>query len=166
MFICPKDICVVDHSLHDELTEENASKFFRVLDIPTEKSFVRNYGGHPRSDIAVINEQTDLSVAANLVERLSVQPQSGDPNASIDDVLLTMKSKYCQTPSEMIDYYDRILKERDDRALAKLEGEEKEKVAADLAAKRKLLYDSLTNEEKEALRNKKRAKEVESLIDF
>ena len=166
MFICPDNVCVVDHSLHDQLTGENSSKFFRVLDIPTEKSFVRNYGGHPRSDIAVINEQTDLSVAANLVERLTVQPQSGNPDASIDDVLLTMKSKYCQTPSEMIEYYDRLLKDRDDKELARLEDQEKEKVSADLAAKRKLLYDSLTNEEKEALRNKKRAKEVESLIDF
>ena len=44
-----------------EALREHIGLFFRKLDDFTSKSFARNFGGHPRSDIALLNEQSDLN---------------------------------------------------------------------------------------------------------
>ena len=35
--------------------------FFKIVDDWSAQDFAKNYGGHPRSDVALLEEQTDLS---------------------------------------------------------------------------------------------------------
>lgn len=93
----------------------NASDFY-VADVVGHKRFAQNYGGYPRSEIAEINAQTNLQVAKQLLSQMS--DFSGDvnnQNAGVPDAVISMghKSKYQQTPAEMIDYIDSKLAIRD-----------------------------------------------------
>lgn len=140
--------------------------FFRKLDDLTANSFARNYGGHPRSDVALLNEQNDLNGVNAILARLDERKSDGyGPDVSDSDIRIAFKSKYCQSASEMIKYYENLLEVRDKLALEKMEESEREKAASELKAKRDALRATLTAEEKEYLRKAKRDKEIESLID-
>lgn len=89
-------------------------KDFFIPDVIGNKRFAQNYGGYPRSDIAVINEQNDLAVAKGLLESLQDYSQP-DVNQGRSDaeLLLALQSKYCQTPSEQISYFANEIARRD-----------------------------------------------------
>ena len=140
--------------------------FYKPVDEYTSRDFARNYGGHPRSDIALLNEQTDLSAVHWLLDKLQQRPSDGvGPEISDQELSISHKSKYCQSASEMIDYYDNLLKVRDDRELAQMEEKERAAKEKEFAERRKKLRESLTQEEREALRIAKRKKEVDELLN-
>lgn len=140
--------------------------FFRKLDDYTSASFARNYGGHPRSDVALLNEQSDLNGVNAILARLSERKSDGySPDVPDSEIRLAFKSKYCQSASEMIQYYENLIVERDRRSLEAYEGVEKEKQAAALKEKRDQLIASLTADEKEYIRKAKRDREIQDLID-
>lgn len=89
----------------------NKADFF-LPDVIGSRKFVRNFAGYPRSDIAIINEQTNQKVAEALLNDL-VDYSSPNSVHSDTDFQLSLRSKYCQTPSEMIRYFDGELARRD-----------------------------------------------------
>ena len=153
-------------TLDFEKFKDNFRMFFRKLDDFTSQAFARNYGGHPRSDIALLNEQQDLSAVNSLLSRLNERSGDGfSPDVPDNEIALAFKSKYCQTASEKIKYYEHLLEIRDNRELEALEGKERDERAAALKAQREQLISTLTAEEKEQIRQAKRKKEIETLID-
>lgn len=86
------------------------------------KNFELNAGGHVRNEIARIREETDINVANNLISRLTEIHSSGANEGKTDaEILLGWKSKYLQTPSEMVDY----IESRIDAKLAQSQSSEK-----------------------------------------
>lgn len=146
--------------------ESSPFGYYQICDDFTQQDFARNYGGHPRSDIALLEEQQDLTYVNNLLSRLNERKPDGVGDDVTDaDLSVAFKSKYCQTASEKIKYYENLLKVRDDRELEALEGKERDSRAAELAAQRERLRNTLNAEEKEYLRKLAREREIESLID-
>lgn len=92
---------------------------FYIPDVIGNRRFAQNYGGYPRSDIALINEQTDIAVAKGLLESLNDYSQP-DVNQGRSDaeMLLSLRSKYCQTASEQIRYFENEISKRDNLRLA------------------------------------------------
>lgn len=140
--------------------------FYRPVGDFGEQAFCRNYGGHPRSDVAVLNEQNDLTEVQGLISRLFQRSGDGVTDEVSDaELSLSHRSRYCQTASEKIQWYMSQLERRDNALLQKASADERAKLAADQKAKRDALYASLTNEERDDLRTKKRQKDIDSLID-
>ena len=140
--------------------------FYKPVDEYTSREFARNFGGHPRSDIALLNDQTDMSAVSWLIDKLQQRPSDGvGSDISDQELAIAHKSKYCQSASEMIDYYENLLKQRDDRELAQMEEKQRAEKEKEFAERRKKLRESLTQEEREALRVAKRKKEVDELLN-
>ena len=98
---------------YPELKKDGSnSKLFFVADVVGDKSFSKNYGGYPLSDISLINEQQNAQVAQVMLEKLRDYHTEGNPNYGKSDVqvLLGMQSKYCQTASECVRYVESQLK--------------------------------------------------------
>lgn len=91
----------------------NISDFF-CADVVGDRMFAQNYGGYPRSDVAEINDQTNLASAEALLSKLQVISVS-DANSGLSDaqIMLGHKSKYMQTPSEQIRWLEEQIKFRD-----------------------------------------------------
>lgn len=115
----------VNDSIHDltvELKEDgsNLSDFF-CADVVGNRRFAQNYGGYPRSEIAEINAQASLQQAANLLNDLQVSEGSYLPSdLTLEEIMLSHKSKYIQAPSEMIRFIERQLEIRDAKYGSKL----------------------------------------------
>ena len=89
-----------------ETDGSNAVDFY-VADLVSDRKFAQNYGGYPRSDIAEINECASLEMQKVLLQNMQDFRASADgQNAGRTDaqIMLGHKSKYCQTPNEMIDW--------------------------------------------------------------
>lgn len=98
------------------LAKDGSNKHdFYIPDVIGNHRFAQNYGGYPRSDIAEINAQNDLSIAKAMLESLG-DYSSAESNQGVSDaqILLGLQSRYCQAPSEMIRH---IESEIDRRAL-------------------------------------------------
>lgn len=107
----------------------NRSMFYAVSDL-TKDGFARNFGGYPRSDIAIINEQQNLSVARAMLENLPDYHSVDSPNIGSDvDIMNSVRSKYMQSPSEILPFIEKEIEKRDARIL-----KEREAVAAAAAA--------------------------------
>lgn len=93
----------------------NLSDFFSV-DTIGDKQFSLNYGGYPRSDIALINEMSDLRTAQSALQNLDTQVVP-DVNVGKSDaeILLQHRSKYCQTAAESIRYHEAMIQLELDR---------------------------------------------------
>lgn len=141
----------------------NAELFIFPVDPITSKSCSKNYGGFIRNDIQLIVEQTDETVAAELLLRLQERASDGisDQTMSDSDLLLSYKSKYCQTNSEMIAYYDRLLAQRDEKALTAKDEEDKKLSEAEKHRLRDALWNSMTAAEKDQYLADKRKREIE-----
>lgn len=99
----------------------NRSMFYAVSDL-TKEDFARNFGGYPRSDIAIINEQQNLSVARAMLENLPDYHSADSPNVGSDvDVLNSVRSKYMQSPSEILPFIEKEIEKRDVRILKERE---------------------------------------------
>lgn len=87
----------------------NIGDFF-CADTIGGKSFVLNDAGYPLNDIDLIVRQQDIKVAESLLSQLTEVPTNGVPaDTPPEKVLLGLKSRYQQTPSEMVRYYERQL---------------------------------------------------------
>lgn len=103
-----------------EFNAENVCDFF-ASDSVGNRSFAQNYGGYPRSDIALINEQQSLQVAQNLLNNLNEYSSDGSTAGLSDiEIMMAHKSKYCQTPSERVRWIENQMQLYRDREAAKL----------------------------------------------
>lgn len=163
------DHCVCECKHREYILKEdgsNASEFFKGDTLELNDESFRNYGGYPRNEIAVINEQQSVSVAQAMFEHIQVLPDDSKlpENVSDADLKLSMRSRYCQTPSEQIAWTEEMLRVRDERLAEK---RNKAKIVADeqkAKDEREALWNSLTPEEREQIMKKKRDKELETLV--
>lgn len=103
------------------LAEDGSNKCdFFVADVLGAERFAQNYGGYPRSDIALINEQNDLRMAEQTLARLQQYPEVPQTAVSDTEILLAHRSKYCQTASENIRFFEQEI----NRYAAKREAEQ------------------------------------------
>lgn len=105
-----------------KLSSDGSNKsMFYSADVLGSKRFALNFAGYPRSDIALINEQADARLAAEMVSLLDDYSSSVNVNAGKTDaeIMLSHRSKYCQTASERISWLESQISRRDsDRAAA------------------------------------------------
>lgn len=144
----------------------NASGFYKADILSLDGKEFKNYGGYPRNEVAVINEQQNEVVARALADRLVQVPDDSRTveQVSDTDLMLMAKSKYMQTPSEIIAHNERILQIRDERiAERKRLTEERIKQQKDAKAKQDF-WNSLSSEEKEKYYAKKREKEINDFL--
>lgn len=138
---------------------------FAKVDVLGNKRFNNNYAGWPRSDLALIDAQTDLKVAKAMALELE-QFDSPNVNDGLTDqeILLQAKSKYCQSPSEQMRYYERMLEIRDKRAADIATYKARVAAARAAAQAEQELKDSLTPEEREEVRTAKRKNQINKLV--
>lgn len=129
MFSVVKDYKVPVEPALKTINKDGSNKgdFYGVETLSSQK-FAQNYGGYPRSDIALINEQQNLSVAESMLENLPDFGTQNNPNQGLSDteIIKGVQSKYMQSPAEVLPYLEKKIQERNDR-LAAIEAE---KVAA------------------------------------
>lgn len=87
---------------------------FYCPDVVGARSFVQNHGGHPKSDVAAINEAANLEMKMNLLNALQEIPVD-ESNSGLSDaeIMLKHKSKYQQTPSEILPWLEQQIAVRD-----------------------------------------------------
>lgn len=109
--ISRKDFTYPD--LDFKVTKENVKDFY-CADVKSGRSFLLNDGGYPLNDIDMIMRQQDAKVRDSLIAQLQEIPTSGvsfeTPN---NEVLMSLKSRYQQTPSELVAFYERQLELRE-----------------------------------------------------
>lgn len=96
-----------------KLKKDGSNRYdFFLPDVIDSHKFTANYAGWPRSDIAAINEQSNLQAAQHMLNQLP-QFSDGENTAGLTDdaIMLSFKSKYMQTSSEMIRYFDEQLRQ-------------------------------------------------------
>lgn len=144
--------------------KSNISDFFSV-DTVGNKAPVFNYGGWHRNDLAMLNAQTDMSVAKAMAMQLH-QTDDVDLNAGKTDaeILLHAKSKYIQSPSEMTAYIEQELAFRDERLARAAQIAADAKAAASYKKAMDDLKDSLTPEEREEVRAATRKNQINKLV--
>lgn len=157
---------VKQHIVIPVLAEDmsNISDFFRV-DVAGNKGVPLNFGGWPRSDLALINAQKDMGVAKALANQVTVLPDSNQ-NVGLTDaeIMLNAKSKYAQTPSEYMRYIEQQIELRDSRILTDQRIKQQAAQVAAARAAEQELRDSLTPEEREEVRVAKRKKQINKLV--
>lgn len=138
---------------------------FAKVDVLGNKRFNDNYAGWPRSDLALIDSQSDFKVAKAMAMEL-VQFDSPNVNDGLTDqeILLQAKSKYCQAPSEQMKYYERMIELRDQKRADRAAIESRQAAEAEAARAEQELKDSLTPEEREEVRSAKRKMEINKLV--
>lgn len=151
--------------VNPEFNSDHAQDFYTADVVDTTRSFARNYGGYPRSDIAIINEQNNQEVALTMIDRLQTLAQDGHTDMTVEQLRQARRSKYCQTPSEQCLWIENQLEiaENYARSLqdqANIEEENKQK-----AARRKAFEESLTPEEREVIRKLRRDKEIKDYVE-
>lgn len=144
----------------------NAEKFYKADMLALDGDEFRNYGGYPRNEIAIINEQNSIDVAKAMVEKMVVLNDDSMPESKISDadLRLGLKSRYQQTISETIDFNEKLLKIRDERIAEARKAAILKHEKALIEGKKEALWNSLTAEEKEYIVKKRREKELETLI--
>lgn len=93
---------------------KNVNAFYKA-DTIVMKDFMLNFGGYPRSEVAIINDQANAVLAEDMLSRLVVMPTDDNANVGLSDaeIMLSHRSKYCQMPSEQIEFLDGVLSRRD-----------------------------------------------------
>lgn len=170
-----KNIRVLDHCVNDckhrtyELKEDgsNSSEFYKPDMLELDGPEFKNFGGYPRNEVAIINEQQSVQVMNALADRLAVVPDDTklESNVSDAELRLSLRSRYAQTPSEQIAYTEEMLRLRDERLASKRDKAEKAAAAKKLQDEKDELFASLTNEERQELIRKKREKQIDSLLE-
>ena len=97
----------------------NSQDFF-CADVVGNRRFAQNYGGYPRSEIAEINAAATMQEQQNLLAQLNDYTPSSNPNAGLTDteIMLSHKSKYQQTATEMQSWIVNQINIRDAKANA------------------------------------------------
>ena len=145
--------------------KSNLSDFFKV-DVAGNKAIPLNYGGWPRSDLAVLNALSDMQVAKAFASQLVELPDDTAHNVGLteEEIILQAKSKYAQSPSEMTRYIEGQLEFRDAQIAAVKRAQAAKAAAA--ASKKEIddLKDSLTPEEREEIRAESRKNQIKKLV--
>lgn len=96
--------------------KKNVNCFYNA-DTVGHKRFAQNFGGYPRSEIAEINAQANLQNQMNLLSELQDFSTGNNPNSGLTDaeIMLSHRSKYMQTASEMQGWIENQLSIRDAR---------------------------------------------------
>lgn len=92
--------------------KEDKSNFkdFYCADVHGGRSFLQNDAGYPMNDIDMIIRQQDANVRESMLSQLEEIPTTGVPaDTPNDEVLLGLRSRYQQTPSEMVSWYEKQL---------------------------------------------------------
>lgn len=111
----------VNYDINPSLNDDNSNvSAFYCADVVGNKSFVQNYGGYPRSEIAEINDAANVQQQAALLQMLTDYTPSDNPNAGLSDaeIMLSHRSKYQQTASEQISWLENQLEIRDQKRIA------------------------------------------------
>lgn len=138
---------------------------FAKVDVLGNKRFNNNYAGWPRSDLALIDSQTDLKVAKAMAMELETFDVSNYNEGLTDaEIMLQARSKYCQSPSEQMRYYERMLEIRDKEAAQVSVLRARAAAAARAAKEEQDLKDSLTPEEREEVRSQSRKNQIHKLV--
>lgn len=99
----------------------NISAFYPINDMVKE-NFAQNFGGYPRSDIAIIEDQQNISVARSMLEQLPDYRSMDKSDLRSDaEVLFSVRSKYMQSPSEILPFIEKEIEKRDARILKERE---------------------------------------------
>lgn len=95
--------------------KSNVGKFF-VADVRGGKSFLQNDAGYPMNDIDAIFRQQDSMIRESMIKNLEEVPTTGSPaDVPNTEILLGLRSRYLQTPSEMVSWYEKQLEIADAR---------------------------------------------------
>lgn len=166
MFGCIRKLVVLPLMEVNE-DKSNISAFYKPLSDIEQQNFCLNYGGYPRNDINVFIEAESIQVAEALSQNLLQRQGDGILESDLSDVdlVLSAKSRYAQTPSELVAFNERMLEIRDTRVLEKQQKIDFDKSLAEKEALRKSIGDSLTNEERDNYLKAKRQKEIDKLLD-
>lgn len=101
--------------------KSNVGKFF-IADVRGGKSFLHNDAGYPMNDIDAIFRQQDSLVRESMIKNLEEVPTTGLPaDVPNSEVLLGLRSRYLQTPSEMVSWYEKQLEIADARSLSNVD---------------------------------------------
>lgn len=152
---------VPTYELKDDCS--NASDFAKV-DVLGNKPLCVNYGGWSRSDLAVINAQTDIKIAQSMAHNLVELPESGMVDKTDAEIMLLAKSKYLQSNSEQARWIESQINFRDEQLIKRAELQQKQSDAVRAEQERQAIKDSLTPEEREEIRVAKRKKQTSKLI--
>lgn len=106
------DTTIVDNVPTLAKDGSNASDFF-LADVVSAKSFMQNYGGYPRSDIAIISDESNAAMQQAMLSDLVELPINENAGLTDVEISLAHRSKYQQTPSEMQDWLEAQLEYRD-----------------------------------------------------
>lgn len=101
---------------HELKSDGSNSHAFFIADVVGNRRFAQNFGGYPRSEIAEINSAASLEQQKLLLAQLNDYRSAADmQNAGLSDreIMLSHKSKYMQTASELQDYLCEQIKIRD-----------------------------------------------------
>lgn len=89
-------------------------KDFYCADVHGGRSFLLNDAGYPMNDIDMVLRQQDESIRQSLISQLEEVPTTGVPSDTPpEEVLLSLRSRYQQTPSEMVQFYEKQLQIHD-----------------------------------------------------
>lgn len=104
-----------NYDINPTLNDDNSNiNMFFCADVVGSKRFANNFGGYPRSEIAEINAAADLNQQMNLLNQLNDYSTNDNPNAGLSDaeIMLSHRSKYCQTASEQISWLEQQIHDR------------------------------------------------------
>lgn len=113
-----RDLNYVEKPIVASLEKDGKNKddFFCAAGSIDGKEFANNYGGWPRSELAIINEQTDINVAKAMIQKLdSFDVKPANVGLTDEQIIGTTRSKYCQAPAEQAKFVERCMIERDNR---------------------------------------------------
>ena len=92
------------------MEDKSNIKDFYCADIHGGRSFLQNDAGYPMNDIDMILRQQDAKIRESMFSQLEEVPTNGVPaDTPNDEVLLGLRSRYQQTPSEMCKWYEKQL---------------------------------------------------------
>lgn len=96
----------------DEKDPANVGRLYQVAD-SLAVELCRDEFGHVRSDMQIMLSTVDPLLQAKLAAQIKEVP-SAPANSLTDEELISItKSRYCQAPSEVIAYNERVLAKRD-----------------------------------------------------
>lgn len=100
-------------------------KDFYVADVHQGRSFLLNDGGYPMNDVdAIIRQQNDV-IRESMLNSLAEVPTTGVPSDTPnEEVLMSLKSRYQQAPSELVKFYEKQLEIAESKRAAEKSSEE------------------------------------------
>lgn len=104
--------------------KSNIKDFF-VADVHQGRSFLLNDGGYPMNDVDAIIRQQNDAIRESMLNSLVEVPTTGVPSDTPnEEVLMSLKSRYQQAPSELVKFYEKQLEIAESKRAAEKSSEE------------------------------------------